>query len=284
MPFLEHLEELRWRIIWSVLAVVVGSAVGIFAVIEFRVIELLTAPLDRVLAEIAVERPDLTAALGDGQLGFLSLTEPFFFAIQVGVVLGFLVALPVVAYQVWAFFAPALEEREKRVIVPSLYLGLALFAGGVAMAYFLVLPATIRFLVLFGTEWFTLDLTAENYLSMVWRILIAFGLMFELPVVVMILSALGLVTPAFLRSKRRHAVVGLAVLASVATPGDFLVITVAMLLPLIALYELGIVLSALVRREPPETLKLVVPLLALLEARARLARGVDGRRAPARSG
>jgi sec-independent protein translocase protein TatC len=204
-------------------------------------------------------------------LGFNDLTEPFFFALRVGVALGLLLASPVVAYQVWRFFAPALEERERRVIVPSLYLGLVLFAAGVAMAYFLVLPLTIRFLILFGTQWFHLQLTADAYLAMVWRLLVVFGAVFELPVVVMILSALGLVTPAFLRAKRRHAIVVMAVLASILSPGDFIGLMLLLLGPMVLLYELGILLSAMVRRERVEGVSLLVPLALILEARNRLA-------------
>jgi sec-independent protein translocase protein TatC len=284
MPFLDHLEELRWRIIWTLLAIVVGSAVGIFLVIELDVIDLLTAPLEAALGVISTERPELAPFLGGGRLVFLNLTEPFFFAIKVGIALGFLLASPVVAYHVWAFFAPALEERERRVIVPSLYLGLVLFAAGVAMAYFLVLPISIRFLITFGLEWFALQLTADAYLAMVWRLLLVFGAVFELPVVVMILSALGLVTPAFLRSKRRHAIVVMSVLAAVLTPSDIIVLMMMLLLPMIALYELSILLSAMVRRERLEAVSALVPLLAILEARNRFAKTRQRRHAAARAG
>jgi sec-independent protein translocase protein TatC len=277
MPFLDHLEELRWRIVWSVVAILVGSAVGIWLVLQLDVVDLLALPLDASIAAISRDRPELLPLLGDGGLGFNNLTEPFFFAMKVGVALGFLLASPVVAYQVWRFFAPALEARERRVIVPSLYLGLVLFAAGVAMAYFLVLPITIRFLILFGTQWFHLQLTADAYLAMVWRLLVVFGVVFELPVVVMILSALGLVTPAFLRAKRRHAIVVMVVLASVLSPGDFLSLTLMLLGPMILLYELGILLSAMVRRERSEGLSLLVPLALLLEARNRLAQSAERR-------
>ena len=272
MPFLDHLEELRWRIIWSVLAVVIGSAIGIFAVIELNVVDILTAPLYDAFAELGSSRPELSRLLGDGRLVFSSLTDPFLFVIRVGVAVGVLLASPVVAYHVWAFLTPALEERERRVIIPSLYLGLGLFAAGVALAYFVALPLTIRFLLGFGAELFTPLLTADAYLAMVWRLLLVFGVVFELPVVVMILSALGLVTPAFLRSKRRHAIVGLTVVSAVMIPGDTIVLTLLLLVPMVALYEGSIFLSAIARRERLEGVSLVVPLVVLLEARNRLAR------------
>lgn len=279
MPFLEHLEELRWRIIWSFVAVVIGAGVGIWAVFELNVIHLLTAPIEAAMADLVRQRPELGQFMGSGRLSFLNLTEPFFFAIKVGVAVGFLLASPVVVYHVWSFFAPALEDREKRVIVPSLYLGLLLFAAGVALAYTVALPLTIRFLLTFGLEWFTPNLTADYYLAMVWRLLITFGVTFELPVVIMILSALGLVTPAFLRSKRRHAIVVMTVAAAVLSPGDIMSLTVLLLVPLIVLYELSILLSSMVRRERAESVSLIVPLVFLYEMRERLALSLERRRA-----
>jgi sec-independent protein translocase protein TatC len=280
MPFLDHLEELRWRIIWSLVAVVVGTGAGIWAVLRFDVIGLVEAPLLAAMAEIVADRPELAQLIGTGRLVFLDLTEPFFFAIKVGVAAGLVVASPVVVYHIWSFFAPALEAREKRVIVPSLYLGLVLFAAGVALAYTVALPLTIRFLLVFGLEWFTPLLTADHYLAMVWRLLVAFGLVFELPVVILILSALGLVTPAFLRSKRRHAIVIMLVVASVMTPTDVIGMTLLMLVPLIGLYEMGILLSAMVQRKRGESVPLIVPIAVMAyEMRERLAAALDRRRA-----
>jgi sec-independent protein translocase protein TatC len=284
MPFLDHLEELRWRIIWSVLAVAAGSAIGIFAVFELHVVDVLTAPLYGAFDHLSNSRPEIARMLGAGGLVFNNLTEPFFFVIRVGVAVGFLLAAPVVAYHVWAFFAPALEERERRVIIPSLYLGLGLFAAGVSTGYFVALPITIRFLLGFGAEMFTPLLTADAYLAMVWRLLLVFGLVFELPVVVMILSALGLVTPAFLRSKRRHAIVGLTIAAGVMIPGDTVVLTLLLLVPMVALYEGSILLSALVRRERVEAASLIVPLIVILEGRNRLAASLQRRHGVVRAG
>ncbi len=151
-------------------------------------------------------------------------------------------------YQVWSFFAPALLPSERRVIIPALYLGLVLFAGGVAMAYTIVLPITLQFTMGFQTESLEQAIVVNAYLAVVTRLLLAFGFVFELPVVIVILSAMGLVTPEFLASKRRHALVGIAVLASVITPGDVITVTVMMMVPLYLLYELSIVLSRMVVR------------------------------------
>ncbi len=182
---------------------------------------------------------------------------------------GLVLASPIVVYHVWAFLAPALEDVERRAIIPTFVLGLALFAAGVAMAYFVALPMTIRFLLLFGSEWFTPALTAGFYMSMVVRLLLAFGLAFELPIVLLVLTALGLVSSSFLRKKRRHAIVAMAVVGSFVSPGDYVVVTILMMMPLLLLYELGIVLSAGVERrrgEPSSPAEDAVPLLGVLAA------------------
>jgi sec-independent protein translocase protein TatC len=233
MPFLDHLEELRWRILWSLLALVGASIVGFWLVMRFGVLDILIAPA----------RP----YIGD-RLNYLSLTDPFMITLRLGILLGFLLAFPIITYQVWAFVSPALHRREKRAIVPALYLGLVLFAAGVALAYFYVLPATARFMTGFQTGSLQPMLVVDRYVSIVTKVLVSFGVIFELPVVVLILSALGLVTSKFLRQKRRFAIAGMTVAASLITPGDTITVTVFMMAPLILLYEMSIGLARLVER------------------------------------
>ncbi len=235
MPFLDHLEELRWRILWSVLAVAVAAGVGFLLVHYLGVMELLIRPIQPLL--------------GEGErLKFLSPADPFFLVLKLSVVLGVILASPVVIYQVWAFLAPALEDHERNVIIPALYLGLVLFAAGVAMAYFVALPITLRFVMGFLTGILEQQIVAGPYLAFVTKLLLAFGIVFELPVVVMILTALGLVTPDFLRSKRRHAIVAITVLASFLSPGDVITVTLLLMVPLILLYEFSILLSTVIYR------------------------------------
>jgi sec-independent protein translocase protein TatC len=260
MPFLDHLEELRWRILWSVLAIGIGAVLGIIATIRLDLMSILTAPLFRVLETLGPENPSFLGMLDSGRLVFLNLTEPFFFILNVGIMVGVVLASPAVVYQAWAFLAPALEKRERRAIVPTFVLGLGLFAAGASLAYFVALPMTIRFLLLFGAEWFTPALTAGYYLSLVTRLLMAFGLAFELPVVLLVLTALGLVSPAFLRTKRRHALVAVTVLAAMVSPGDAPQLTFLLMGPLFLLYEFGILLSAgIVKRRNPNSDELGAP-------------------------
>jgi hypothetical protein len=135
----------------------------------------------------------------------------------------------------------------------SLYFGLVLFCAGVAMAYFFVLPLALIFLTGFQQEFLQPMLEVGQYLAFVTKLLVAFGVAFELPVVIMILSALGLVTPRFLRDKRRHAIVGITVLASLLTPGD-LASTILMIIPMMILYEGSIFLSVMIYRKREESL------------------------------
>lgn len=234
MPFLDHLEEMRWRLLWSLLAVVVGSGIGFMLVMKLNVLGILIQPVHPFL--------------NGGKLKYLSPTEPFFITVKLAIVVGFLLASPIVVYQVWAFFGPALLPNEKRVIVPALYMGLVLFALGVYAAYTVVLPMTLKFTMGFQTEALEQAITVGPYLDVVTRTLLAFGLVFELPVVILILSALGLVTPEFLASRRKHAILIITVLSSLLTPGDVITLTLMMMIPLLVLYEFSIVLSRMVSR------------------------------------
>jgi len=237
MPFLDHLEELRWRILWSLLAVTVGAVVGFALVYYFDVLGLLVHPL-----RVAYDDPQY-------KLINLSPADPFFITLKLGIVVGILLALPIVVYQIWAFLSPALESHEKRAIIPALYLGLILFCAGVSLAYFVALPLTLAFFQNFQADFLEEQLEVTKTLAFITKLLLGFGVIFELPVVVMVLSALGLVTPEFLKSKRRHAIVIITVLASVLTPGDVITLTIMLMVPLFFLYEFSIYLSKLIWRK-----------------------------------
>ena len=234
MPFLEHLEELRWRILWSLLSLVAGTVIGFLLVHYLGVMELLIRPM-----RVAYTDPNF-------RLIYLSPADPFFITLKLAVVVGILLSFPILVYQIWAFLSPALERHEKRAIIPALYLGLVLFSAGVALAYFVALPLTMTFFQNFQAEFLEEQLEVAKTLAFITKLLIGFGVIFELPVVVMILSALGLVTPEFLKSKRRHAMVLITVLASFLTPGDVITLTVMLMVPLFFLYEFSIVLSRMI--------------------------------------
>ncbi len=235
MPFLDHLEELRWRILWSLLSVVVGTVGGFVLIRYFRVLQLLLDPIRKAMPD----NPDF-------RLIYLSPADPFFITLKLSVVVGVILAFPIIVYHIWSFLSPALEKHEKRVIIPALYMGFLLFCAGVALAYFVALPVSIVFFQTFEGELMDPQYEIGKTLALVTKILIGFGMIFELPVVVMILSALGLVTPEFLKSKRRHAMVAITVAASFLTPGDVITLTIMLMVPLFFLYEFSIFLSKLI--------------------------------------
>jgi sec-independent protein translocase protein TatC len=231
MPFLDHLEELRRRIIWALLALAICAVLGFFVVTELDVIGILERPFQQVMP---------------GQdLLFTSPTTPVVVTFKLAFVVGFILALPMIAYQTWAFFSPALYEHERRLVVPAIVIGFLLFLAGIAMAYFFVLPLGLNFLLGFQAESLEPIITVDEYLKFATRLILAFGVIFEMPVVLVLLGMLGIVTPAGLRKYRRHAVVGLAITSALLTPAD--VGTMAMLFtPMILLYEASIWLVQLV--------------------------------------
>lgn len=235
MPFLDHLEELRWRLFKILMALAAGFIIG-FGLLSTKSIDLLNY-LQRPLQETITQ-----------QLVYTSPTDPFNVVISLSLGLGIFMALPVVFYQIWAFLSPALYANEKKVVIPVLMGGFLLFACGVAMAFYVVLPVTLEFLVMFQTQAFTPMLEVKRYFSFVFGMCLAFGAAFELPMVILALTAFGIVTPPMLRKFRRHAFVGCLALAALISPGDAITATGLMTLPLYFLYEGGIVLSSIVYR------------------------------------
>src|SRR5713101_8716056 len=225
MPFLDHLEELRWRILYSLLAIIVGTLVGWVVVEHVDIIGVLMRPV--------------APLLHDHKLVFTSPTEPFFITLKFAFAVGCLLASPVVAYHVWAFLAPALYVKERRVIMPAFSVGIVLFLAGASVAYLWVLPRALHVLFAFQSAALTPFITADAYFGFAAQICIAFGLITELPLVVVILASLGLVTPQFLSRHRRYALVLSAVVAALLTPPDA-VSMLLMLLPLTLLYEVSI--------------------------------------------
>ena len=234
MPFLDHLEELRWRLIWSLLALTVGVAIGFVLVLRFDLLTVLQAPL--------------TPHLKGQTLVYTNPTDPFSIALTTAFIVGTIIALPVIIYQVWGFVSPALYRHEKRVVIPLLVGAVALFAAGAAMAYLLILPLTLRFLLSFQAGSLTPMITAADYFGFATTLALALGALFELPILIVGLTALGLVRPWMLARWRRHALVLCLLVAAVVSPGDFIGTTFLMAVPLYVLYEVSIGLSTLVDR------------------------------------
>lgn len=234
MPFLDHLEELRWRIVWSLGAMIVGVIAGFTLVTRFKLIRILQEPIAPYLP---------------GKLVYTSPADPFSITLNAAVIIGIIIASPVIIYQVWAFLSPALHRHEKKVVIPVIIGAVLLFVAGVAMAYFFVLPMILKFLMNFQAESLEPMITAAGYFSMVSTLALTFGAAFELPVLILTLAALGLVTPRFLSKFRPYALILSFLVSAIVTPGDIFLATLALCAPLYLLYELSIVLATIIFRK-----------------------------------
>jgi sec-independent protein translocase protein TatC len=209
-PLLDHLIELRTRVIRALLALAVGFAVCLYFADE--ILGLLIYPLKEAF-------PD-----GEGQLIFTKLPEVFFVELKVALFAGFMVSFPIIANQLWAFVAPGLYAREKKAFLPFLLATPVLFLGGASLAYFVVMPTAFKFFLGFGGMAGGLELqalpSAGEYLSLVMQFILAFGLTFLLPVLLLLLHRAGIVSRAQMVSARRYVIVVIFIIAAVVTPPD----------------------------------------------------------------
>lgn len=235
MPFLDHLEELRWRLVYALGALAVGLAIAFALISKVDVIGFLSQPVKPYL------KPGQT-------LVFTHPGDVFGIVLNASLVLGLVIASPVIVYQVWAFLSPALYTHEKKVVIPVLLGAVLLFAGGVALSFYGVLPLTLGFLLTFQSNSLTPMLTASEYFGFATSMSLALGAVFELPILILGLTALGLVTPALLHRFRRHAMVACVVGAAFITPGGDPTSLFALAGPLYLLFEVSVLLSGVVYR------------------------------------
>jgi sec-independent protein translocase protein TatC len=229
MPFLEHLEELRWTIIRSLLVVVV-AAVGCYFFV------------DQIVAFLVRPAPQGT------KLIFLSPTEAFMTYLKVAGWAGLVVAFPFVAWQFWRFIMPGLLPKEKQAVGPIVLFTVLCFVVGALFAYFIIIPYGLAFLLSYQSSFLVANITIGKYLGFVVTMLLAFGLVFELPVLAYFLSLIGVLTPEFLRAKRRYGILIIFVVAAILTPPDAFT-QLMMAIPMLILYEVSIWVSAAVQRK-----------------------------------
>ena len=245
MPFLDHLEELRWRIIYSLGSALVAIGIGFWVTLHFDLVGILARPILPLL-------PNHT-------LVYTHPSDAFSITLNTAMTCGIVLAAPVILYQVWLFLAPALHPHEKRVGLGVLFAGLVLFIAGAVLAYLIVIPLALPWLLGFGSASMQPLITAEEYFGFVFAMVLTFGVSFELPIVILALSALGIVTPQFLSRYRRHAVVIIVIIGAFLTPGDLIWTTIALAVPLYLLYELSVAASWVIYKRKQRKLAQLEP-------------------------
>lgn len=220
----EHLEELRKRIIISLGAIVVCSIVAYFY--NDKLLELLAKPV--------------------GEMIFTKPAEAFFVRLKIALCCGILLACPVVIFEIWRFVESALTREEKIYVFPAIVFSYLLFLCGAAFAFFIVIPVGIKFLLNMGTENIKPFISISSYISFVIIFILSFGFIFQLPIVVLLLTKLGIITPHWLSSNRKYIIFFIFVFAAILTPGPDVFSQFMMAIPTMLLYEISIILSKIV--------------------------------------
>ena len=232
MPFLDHLEELRWRLIKSIASVLIGAVISFYFIDQ--IIEFLVQPTE--------------ALKNSMDLQVLKVQGMFMIKWSIALFGGIIISIPVLTFQIWKFVAPGLYIDEKKYIIPLIIFTFLSFLCGLIFAYMIVIPFSLSFFTSVGFEGIQNNFSINYYFSFITWLMIGSGLIFELPVIVFILSVIGLLTPAFMRHYRRYAIVIILVLSAFITPPDP-VSLVLMSIPLLVLYEVSIGVSWLVNRK-----------------------------------
>jgi sec-independent protein translocase protein TatC len=242
MSLVEHLEELRYRLVVSIAGVVIGAVVGWF--LFDGLVDLLQEPYCDYLEKI----PDSQRVSEECTFFFSGALEPALIKFKLVGVMGLFFALPLVLYQLWAFIVPGLTKRERRMAIPFVLSSVLLFALGALFAY-VTLPRALQFLLGFaGTTNFTALLTGERFFTFVVLVALSFGLAFELPIALMFLNAAGVISTTQLRRWRRGAILFIAIFAAIITPSSDPYTMLAMSVPMWLFYELAIIVGRIRKR------------------------------------
>jgi sec-independent protein translocase protein TatC len=238
LPFTDHLEELRRRLIISLIAVGIGFIVSYG--FKEKIFGILIRPLVKVMGE------------GD-KLIFTGLSEAFVTYLKVSFLAGLILAAPVVIYQFWMFVAPGLYKQERRLLLPIVVLSSMLFIVGSLFGYFVVFPFGFKFFLGFASENIRPLPSMREYLSFSSQFLLVFGLIFELPTVLTFMARLGLVTADFLKTNRKYAILIIFIVAAILTPTPDVVTQTLMAVPLMVLYEVSIIGAKIFGKKEKDT-------------------------------
>ncbi len=236
MSFFDHLEELRWRLIKGLTALVLASIVCAFFS-DFLVQDLLLGPLREAHLKVQVLTP----------YGIMVLY------MEVIIYAGLIVSMPVILYQLWRFIAPGLMPNERQYIWRIVFFTSFCFLAGVVFGYFIILPTALSFFAGFGTQNIDLNIAADRYISFIMNVILASGFVFELPMISYFLTKLGFLTPAFMRHYRRHAIVVILIIAAIVNPTPELLTQGMLAVPMIVLYEVSIFVSKFAQKKNPDT-------------------------------
>ena len=232
MPFLDHLEELRWRLIKSLASVV------LFTVIAF-------AFSDRLMDFLLLTTKNLRHPIN---LQVLKVQTVFIIKLELALIAGIMISLPVIFYQLWAFVAPGLMENERKYVVPVVVFATVSFLVGAAFALFVIIPFALDFFLSLAPQGVQNQIALDFYFGFVARLVLVFGIVFELPLVSLFLTKIGLITPSMLRKYRRYAIVIIFIAAAILTPPDPTT-QIMLAVPLLVLYEITIWISRLFFRK-----------------------------------
>lgn len=224
MPFTSHLVELRKRLIVSIIAIIAGFGVS------YNYSEWLFKILARPLP------PGATFT-------FIRLIEPFFTYMKVSLLTGIFLASPVLIYQIWGFIAPGLHEKEKKWVWPIVFSSAVLFIGGVLFGYFFVLPFAYSYFISFSSDTIKPMLSMDEYFSFTTKFLLAFGVVFEMPLFILFLALLGIVDAKMLSAYRKYAILAIFIIAAILTPTPDAFSQILMAAPMLVLYEIGIIVA-----------------------------------------
>jgi len=247
MPLLEHLMELRTRLMWSIGAFIIAFAVCYY--FSTQIYGFLAAPLAEIL--------HAQAGGADRRMIFTALYEAFFTYLKVAFFGATFFSFPIWATQLWLFIAPGLYRSEKKAITPFLVASPFLFVAGAALAYYFIFPLAWTFFISFetpggaGTVPIQLEAKVSEYLSLVMHMILAFGVAFQMPVALTLMVKVGILSVEGLRKGRRYAIVGMFVVAAIITPPD-IISQIGLAVPLILLYEISILAAVWMQRKPKE--------------------------------
>ena len=232
MPFLDHLEELRWRLLKSI------GTVFVMMLICF-------AFSDQILDVLLYPGKQLEPPV---PLQVLKVQTVFIIKLEIALVAGIIISLPVIFYQLWQFLAPGLLAKERRYIPVIIFASVACFLAGGAFAYFIIIPFSLEFFLGLAPTNIENNIALDFYIGFLIRLIFVFGIVFELPMLSLVLSKIGILTPQFMRKYRKYAIVGAFIVGAILTPPDP-TSQILLAVPILVLYEISIYISVIFSRK-----------------------------------